>query len=281
MPRAFRYALCNELFGSLASPHVFGQIKQLGYDGLEIAPFTLGDDPAGLTISERRMLSQGMKNAGLDFVGLHWLLAAPPGLHATTPDQIVRERTWEYIARLVDLTADLSEGGGGVMVFGSPKQRSTVDGTTPEECKKRYTEHLSKVAPYAQERGVKILVEALPVGQSDVITSIQEAATIVDQIGSPAVQTMFDVHNAIDETESHRALIQKYAPKIAHVHVNENDGREPGTGSYPFGELSVALRAISYNGWVSLEVFDFSRDPATVAGNAIKFLESQFESNTL
>ena len=79
-----------------------------------------------------------------------------------------------------------------------------------------------------------MLVEALPIAQSDVVQTLEEAAAIVREIGSPAIRTMFDVHNAVDESEPHAALVDRYFDLIRHVHVNELDGRHCGTGRLRF-----------------------------------------------
>src|SRR6185437_10948352 len=107
--------------------------------------------------------------------------------------------SWDHIRSLIDLCADL--GDNGVMVFGSPKQRNTVGGMNPSEARTIFTEELAKVAPQAEDRKLRILVEALPSEQSNVINTLDEAVAIVDAVRSPAVRTMFDTHNAVDETE--------------------------------------------------------------------------------
>lgn len=219
-----------------------------------------------------------MAEEGLAFVGLHWLMVSPPGLHVTTPDLALRRRSWDHIRSLIDLCADLGENG--VMVFGSPKQRNTVDGMDPAEARTVFTEELAKVAPQAEEQKVRILVEALPSDQSNVINTLSEAVAIVDAIGSPAVRTMFDTHNAVDETEPHPSVIRKFFPYIAHVHVNEIDGREPGTGNYDFTAMFKTLNELHYNGWISLEVFDFSRGPTVIAGGALEYLRRQTSSHS-
>jgi D-psicose/D-tagatose/L-ribulose 3-epimerase len=137
-----------------------------------------------------------------------------------------------------------------------------------------FTNELAHLAPHAEGRRVRILVEALPKNQTDVVNSLAEAVAIVRQIGSPAIKTMFDSHNAVDETEPHAALIRKYFPYIAHVHVNETDGREPGMGDYDFAAILSVLQELNYSGWVSLEAFDFSRDPVDIARRSIEHLRS-------
>jgi D-psicose/D-tagatose/L-ribulose 3-epimerase len=246
-------------------------IRRIGYSGIEIAPFTLAERPAGISAVARKRYRETIQSQGLTFVGLHWLMVSPKGLHVSTPDRDLRERSWRHILELIDLCADL--GDNGVMVFGSPKQRCTVGGLSPVEATKNFTAGLSSVAPHAEQRGVTILVEALPVGQCDVITTLAEAVEIVNQIGSPAVRTMFDTHNAVDEVEPHAVLVDRYFDLIRHVHINEMDGRHPGTGTYNFKTVLDVLARRGYRHWVSLEVFDFTLGPETIAEDALRFIE--------
>ena len=102
-----------------------------------------------------------------------------------------------------------------------------------------------------------------------------EAVEIVREIGSPYVQTMFDVHNAIDEHESHAALVDRYFDFIRHVHVNELDGRHCGAGSYDFRPVLEVLQRRGYAGWVSLEAFDFTPGAERLANESLRHLESQ------
>lgn len=257
------------------------QIRSLGYTGIEIAPFTLGPNPVELTREERKTLGRSIREQGLHLAGLHWLLVGPDGLHATTLDEDTRKRTWSYIRSLIDLTADFANETAdkeSVMVFGSPKQRSAIGGMSPDDAVKVFTEELARVAPHAEARNVKILVEPLSPDQTDVVTSLSEAVGIVRQIGSPAIQTMFDVHNAVREREPHNRLIREFAVFIQHVHVNEFDGREPGTGDYDFGGLLSTLSDVNYAGWISLEAFDFSRDPVEVADRSIRHLKAESQA---
>jgi sugar phosphate isomerase/epimerase len=273
----FRFALCNELFQETPLPETCATLRELGYSGIEIAPFTLADDPLTLTPTTRREIQRTIADSGLSFVGLHWLLVAPDGLHVTTPDVAVRKKSWDYVRHFIDLCADLAgatNGNNGILVFGSPKQRSTTGGMSRKTAMAVFEEELARVAPHAELRGVQILVEALPLAQSDVITSLSEAVGIVERIGRPAIETMFDVHNAVDEKMDHADLLRKYFRHIRHVHVNELDGREPGMGDYDFSKVLAVLVELNYQHWVSLEAFDFTRDAREVAGRAISHLQS-------
>jgi sugar phosphate isomerase/epimerase len=163
------------------------------------------------------------------------------------------------------------------MVFGSPKQRAATGGMTAGEARRHFVDGLASLAPHAQERGVTLLAEACPLASTDVIHTLAEAVEAIREIGSPAIRTMFDVHNATDETEPHDKLIARHRDLIRHIHVNERDGGVPGTGDYDFVPLFRALHGLCYNGWVSLEMFDFKTDPVAIAKNSIGYLEEQAE----
>lgn len=268
----FRQAICNEVYGKAPLLEVCRSIRKIGYTGIEIAPFTLSDSPGDLTPAMRREYRSMIPSEGLSFVGLHWLMVSPAGLHVTTPDRALRERSWAHIHGLIDLCADL--GDNGIMVFGSPKQRST-QGISVADATRNYADGLAGVAPHAESRGVTILVEALPKDQSDVINTLSDAAAIVNEIGSPAVRTMFDTHNAADETEPHPAVVERYFDLIRHVHVNEMDGRHPGTADYDFKSIFETLRRLQYQHWISLEAFDFTPGAEKIAAESLRFIEKE------
>ena len=268
----FRHATCNEAFEHFPFRDACRLIRSIGYTGIEIAPFTLAADPLDISPDKRVEYRRIISDEGLTFVGLHWLMVSPKPLHVTTEDEDLRKRSWEYVRNLVDLCADL--GPGGVMVFGSPKQRASTPGSTREEATKRWRDGLAHVAPHAEPRRVTILVEALPSSQCDVVQTLDEAVALVREIGSPAVQTMFDSHHAEDEVENHAELVERHFDLIRHVHVNEMDGSHPGAGDYNFLPIFDVLRRKNYSGWISLEAFNFSYGPEALARESLRYLES-------
>ena len=272
---SFRHAICNEAFEKWDFAESCRVMKRLGYQGIEIAPFTLAENPVDVTAERRKELKDIIESEGLVFVGLHWLMVSPKGLHVTTPDETLRAKSWQHIRNLIDLCADL--GPDGVMVFGSPKQRGSVDGLTVAEATKNYVDGLAGVATQAEARGVKLLIEALPVEQTDVVLTLDEAVEHVKSIGSPAIATMFDTHNAVDEVEPHADLIKKHFEWIRHVHVNEIDGRHPGTGDYDFVSVFRTLNELNYGGWISMEAFDFSPGAEVLAAESIQYLNRRIE----
>ncbi|MBK9168098.1 MAG: sugar phosphate isomerase/epimerase [Bryobacterales bacterium] len=277
MSYLFRHATCNEYFEGWTLADTCKAVKKAGYAGIEIAPFTLAEDPASVTPAQRAEARDIIQSEGLEFVGLHWLMVSPKGLHVTTPDAALRARSWLHIRTLIDLCGDLKQHDAdpAVLVFGSPAQRTATGGLSPAEATRNYVDGLASVAGQAAQRGVTILVEALPKGQCDVVLTLEEAVAIVREIDSPGVRTMFDTHNAVDEVEPHATLVDRYFDFIRHVHVNEMDGGYCGTGDYDFKPVLATLSRRKYAGWVSLEAFDFKPGAEKIASESLRYLERQ------
>jgi sugar phosphate isomerase/epimerase len=273
MSYIFKQSICNEVYQDWPFHDACKSIRNIGYTGIEIAPFTLAETPAAISSAERKQYRGIISSEGLRFVGLHWLMVSPKGLHVTTPDQTLREKSWQHVRDLIDLCADL--GDGGVMVFGSPKQRSATDGSTVADATKRFEEMFAALSGHAMQRRVTLLVEALPADQSDVVNTLAAAVDIVKNVGSPAVRTMFDSHNGADETEPHSVIVDRYFDYIRHVHVNEMDGRHPGTGNYDFKPVFDVLRRRGFGGWISLEAFDFTPGAEKIASESLQHIESE------
>src|SRR5438552_13282662 len=130
-----KYAICNETFEGWDHARVCSRIAELGYTGLEVAPFTLASRITDVTAARRAELRIQAEAAGVQIIGLHWLLAKTEGLHLTSPDAAVRQRTADYLAELARACRDL---GGELMVFGSPAQRRIPADATREQA----TEHV-------------------------------------------------------------------------------------------------------------------------------------------
>jgi sugar phosphate isomerase/epimerase len=269
--RAFRWAICSETFSGKSFVEICDLTRRTRYTGLEIDPSNLSDDPAALSASERALFKKAMAERDVEYVGVHSFLKAPKGLHLTTPDAGVRRRSWDYFDRLIDLAADL--GDRPVMVLGSSRQRQAIDGATTLEAVERLTEGLARIAPHAERRGVTILMEPLAPHLCNVVNTMEEAVAVVKKIGSRSVQSMFDTHNTTAETLPLPEIIRQHFAHIRHVHLNELDGKYPGSGNFPFSTILKTLQDLGYQGWLSVEVFDFQPDGETVARNASAYLQ--------
>src|SRR5262249_36126942 len=102
-----KLGICNELFEGWDFAQVCQTVKEIGYDGLEIAPFTLAPRIDALHPERRRELKAIVEHAGLETIGLHWLLAKTEGFYLTSPDQAIRRATADHLGALAEATRDL------------------------------------------------------------------------------------------------------------------------------------------------------------------------------
>lgn len=265
-----RWAICSETFVGLDFVSACKAARRIGYSGIEVEPAHLHPDPAGLTQAQRREIRSAIQDEGLVCVGIHSILKAPPGMHLTTPDKSVRRKSWDYFTRLIDLAADLADRP--VMVLGSSKQRAAIDGATVEEATLRLTEGLQELASHAEQRSAMILMEPLAPHQCNVVITLEQAMQVVRAVNSPAVKTILDTHNTSAEKQPIDALIREYFRWIRHVHLNELDGKRPGSGDFPFQVVLQTLQELGYSGWLSVELFDFKPDGETVARQSLEYL---------
>jgi len=279
--KRFRLAICSETFAGADFAGICKSARRSGFSGLEVDPANLGEDPAALSADRRKEVRAMLSDAGLIYVGMHSFLKTPKGMHLTTPDNATRQRTLDYFARLLDLSADL--GSNSVMVLGSSKQRSAVAESSVADATARLEEGLGRLSLLAAQREVTILLEPLSPQFTNVVNTLAASRSIVERIGSRGLATMFDTHNTTAETEPASVLIAKHLKQIRHVHLNEMDGRYPGSGNYLFRELLQALRDNEYKGWLSVELFDFQPDGETVASKSaahIRELERTLDAET-
>src|SRR5262245_19294566 len=277
-----KFALCNEVLQPLPFRRQCEVAAQLGYDALEVAPFTLADDPTTIGDAHASAFRRMAEDAGVAISGLHWLLVAPSGLSIVSADASVRRRTVAVMERLIELCASM---GGRYLVHGSPKQRSVPAGESIAVARSRAVECLTRAARRAQDCGVTYCIEPLAPRETDFINTVAEAATIVDEIASPALKTMIDCSDGGQaEREPVDALMARWIPtgRIAHVQVNDPNRRGPGQGEMAFAPIIATLVRMQaeghYRGLVAVEPFDYVPDGIGAAARAIGYLKGLVEA---
>ncbi len=266
-----KFALCNEMFENRPMPEVCAAAKRLGYDGIEIAPFTLAPSAKDVTIQQRKQVRRIIKDHGLQTVGLHWLLLGPAGLHITSTDNKVWQKTKDYFSALLDLCSDL---GGNVIVLGSPKQRSIIEGQTPQGAWKKAVDLLSSILDKASSLSVTVCVEPLSPKETDFINTVAEGMRMVRQINHPNFKIHLDVKAMSSEPTPVPDIIRSVrAEDIGHFHVNDPNLYGPGMGDVDYGPIAKAIKDIGYNKWLSVEVFKYDPDPETIARRSIEYLK--------
>lgn len=273
-----RISLCNEVVRELPFERQCALAADLGYQGLEVAPFTLGEEAYRMPSGECARLRKICADAGIAVSGLHWLLVAPPGLSITTADRAVWDRTVDVMRRLVGLCADL---GGTYLVHGSPDQRRLDDGPDRAAAAQRGEDAWSAVAADAHAAGVTYCIEPLAPTLTPFVTSVAEAVAIVSRVNSPGLRTMIDTSAAAGgEAEPVAAVFERWlrSGHIAHVHFNDRNRRGPGQGEDSFTPVLAALKRHDYRGWIGLEPFDYIPDGPTCAGRSIGYIHGILEA---
>lgn len=258
-----RFALCNETFSDRPLAEGFRLARQIGYTGIEIAPFTLSEslgadaslaDVRTLSPAARRATRDAADDAGLEVVGLHWLLAKTEGFYLTSPDAAVRRRTADYFVALAELCADL---GGKVLVLGSPQQRNLLPGVDHASAEGYAADTLAAAMPTFERLGLTLALEPLGPSEGDFLNTAASAVRLAERVGSQACRLHLDVKAMASEPTPIAQLVRDFAPHTAHFHANDPNLLGPGMGEVEIAPILAALDQSGYGGWVSVEVFRY------------------------
>jgi sugar phosphate isomerase/epimerase len=272
-----KFAICQELFENWSWERQCRFIAEVGYQGIEVAPFTLAPRITDVSSERRQVLRKQAADHGLQVIGLHWLLAKTTGLHLTSSDPVVRRATADYLIELALACADL---GGDLLVFGSPAQRNLEPGTSREEGLERAAEVLSRCLPALGEHGVKICIEPLTPKETNFINTCAEAIELIDRVASPQLLLHQDVKAMLSEAEPIPKLIARYANRVGHFHANDGNLLGPGMGPTDFTPIFRALAEARYAGWVSVEVFDYAPGCEKIARESLSYMRETLSRAT-
>ena len=268
-----KFGICNETYQGWGFDKVCADAAACGYDGIEIAPFTLAENPATLTESTASDIGRIARNAGLEVIGLHWLLLKPVGMHLTTPDATVRGKTVQFAQHLARLCAAMS---GTIMVWGSPKQRNIADGQKYDDAFKFAADAMRQVCEVAGPLGVTIAMEPLGPAETNFLTTAEETVRFIRAVGHDTCRLHLDVKAMSSESKPIPQIVKESKDYLAHFHANDPNLRGPGFGEVDFVPIAAALGEIGYNGYVSVEVFDYTPDPQTIARKSMEYMRRVF-----
>ncbi len=269
-----RFAICNETFVDWPLEKGFAFAAECGYAGVEIAPFTISRYVTDIPAAIRKEIRREAESVGLEILGLHWLLAKTEGFHLTSPDPAVRRHTAEYLKHLVRFCADL---GGRIMVFGSPAQRKLPPEVSFDQGLIFAAEVFRSILPDLERYGIILAVEPLSPAETNFLCTAAEAMQLVDLLRSPNVQLNLDCKAMASEKIPMEKIIRDHAKYLAHFHANDPNLQGPGFGDLDFVPILRTLLEIKYQGWVSVEVFDYTPGPEALAKKSIEYLRACLE----
>lgn len=264
-----KYAICNETFQDWAFEKAFSYAREVGYTGIEIAPFTLASSATEVSAEQRKTVKQQIADAGLECVGLHWLLAKTEGFYLTTPDEAVRRRTSDYLSELARLCRDL---GGSIMVLGSPQQRNLLEGVSHEEAMNHAADVIRAAMPVLEDCGVTLALEPLGRGEGDFLNTAASGIALARLVDSPNCRLHLDVKAMSDEGKPIPEIIRDSREWTAHFHANDPNLLGPGMGEVEFDPIFAALKETGYDGWVSVEVFRYEPGIETICESSLRYM---------
>ncbi len=268
-----KFAICNEVFKNWEWEKTVSYVAKTGYDGIELAPFTFASSINQVSANEKERIRSLATQNNLEITGLHWLLATPNGLSLSSPEKDIREKTIEYLKELINFCADLD---GRVMVFGSPKQRDIAPSSNYKETWNYLKDAFLKILPLAVERNVVIALEPLARSETNFINTAGEAIKMITELNHPNLRLNLDVKAMSDEKEPIQEIITSARDCLVHFHANDPNLLGPGFGETDYQPIVEALEKIGYNGYISVEVFDFSPGAEIIAERSIRYLKDVF-----
>jgi sugar phosphate isomerase/epimerase len=268
-----KFAICNETYGGWGFDRACAHIAETGYDGVEVAPFTLGEDPREITEKQAQACGETARRAGIEVVGLHWLLVKPSWLRLNSDDPLLARDSVEFGRHLARTCAAM---GGEIMVWGSPKQRELEDGWDYDEAAARAADTLSQICETCAELGVTIAMEPLGRMETNFLNTAAETVRLIERVGHPNCRLHLDVKAMSDEEKPIPQIIEESKDYTVHFHANDPNLRGPGFGEVKFEPIAAALQATGYDRYVSVEVFDYTPDAETIAVESLKYLRRVF-----
>jgi len=168
------------------------------------------------------------------------------------------------IACLPDRVGEFQDGVGKAIDYARAlgcKQVNVLAGIAPRnvdagKIRETFIRNLRFAASHLKDAGIRLLVE--PINTFDIpgfyVNRTQQALDLFSDVGSDNLYLQYDIYHMQRMEGELAATITKHLPRIAHVQLADNPGRnEPGTGeiNYPF--LLGHLDAIGYTGWIGCE----------------------------
>ncbi len=264
-----KFAICNETFLDWPFEKAFAFARDCGYTGIEIAPFTVNEDVYQISPQRRREVRRQAEQAGLEVVGLHWLLAKTEGYHLTSPEETVRGATADYLKELARCCRDM---GGSVLVFGSPQQRNLLPGVEREEGLEYAAGVFRAAMPVLVENDVTLAIEPLGPAEGNFLLTADEGARLVEMVDSPFCRLHLDCKAMSSESLPIPHIIRAHAGLLTHFHANDANKQGPGFGEIDFLPILEALHEVSYTGWVCVEVFDYTPGIERLARESIEYM---------
>jgi sugar phosphate isomerase/epimerase len=218
-------------------------IADIGYEGVEL----FLREPESL---DRAELEKALQKTGLEVCCVGTApLAAQDRLALANPDKEKRLAAISRVKKLIDFASAY-----GRIPVGIGKFRGNLPPGDRPSGWKWLREGFLEVCEYAEGKNVLIALEPQERGNLNNLTSTRDGVVWVEQLGMRNCFLLLDTYHMALGDESLTAGILEAAGKIAHVHVSDSGRAAPGQGTLDFVSAVRALRAVGYDGFLSVEI---------------------------
>lgn len=178
----------------------------------------------------------------------------------------MREAAVERFKRILKLAADL----GVDAALGSVRGRLAW-APSPEAGRAWFREAVEQLAAHAERLGNRVVLEPQCRINSDFLSTIGETCDFIDTLGSRHVSFEADTYHMALEEKALCAAFIRGRRHMTYVQLGDSNRLAPGQGLLPWREIVETLRALEYDGWLSME-FTQKPDSPTAARQAIEFM---------
>ena len=262
-----KLAISNIAWPLAAEGEALELFQRAGVTGIEVAPTRLWPDWQGASAPAAQAYSKILAAQGFSVPALQAILFAKPQLQLFGI-KASRQQLSDHLRSVADLASAL---GATSLVFGAPKNRLLND-LTPEIGFAIARDFFSSLAPYYEECGVCLCLEANPPQYAcTFVTNSSEAARLVRAVDSPGFGLHLDTACMSLAGEDFSTAIGNNLDILRHFHVSEPFLNPFATPQIDHAQVAAILRGARYSGWVSLEMRETAQ-PAHDVAQAAGFL---------
>ena len=239
---------------------VLPAIAEIGYEGVEFQV----RDPSEIDVANLR---QQVNAAGLTLCALSTgMVARDDGLYLVHKDEQVRRACVERFKKVLELGAEF----GVDTALGSSRGRLAF-APSPEQGRAWFREGVEPLVAHADKLGVRLVLEPQCRLNTDFLMTIGETVEFIESIGAPrSVSFEADAYHMALEEKSLPAALIRGRRYMTYVQLGDTNRLAPGQGFLPWRDFIETLRALDYDGWLSME-FDQKPDSPTAARQAYDF----------
>lgn len=223
---------------------ILDQIKEMGFDAVEVPIFDTGD------LAPYERLGKRIKALGLGATAVTVMGAET---NPISPDPKVRDAAVAHLDRVLEC----GQAFGCEILCGPIHSAIGVfsnEAPTDDEFK-HGVETLQRAAEKAQARGIRMAVEYLNRFEIYFLTTAAQASRFVRAVNHPHCKMMYDSFHAHIEEKSQEEAIASCAAETIHAHVSENDRGIPGSGQVDWDGYFTGLLGSGYSGYLTIEAF--------------------------